>query len=203
MNLSIKFKSETTHTEESIHALAKMQYDIFSVPQKIITYLLSIILIVAGLYLSSKWYGIMYLFIGCLLITSTYVTANYTANKICKLINESGKGYPSSRFLFNDDEVSIYSLPDNTFIDNISYKSFIRISEDKTAFYLFPHKNGGYVIFKNNIYDNNGNKSLDDDFRLFIESRVGSKIKRINEAPIVKLLNLINMHNKMNHKKPL
>ena len=104
-----RFEVTMTHTEESLTALAHMQYDLFCTRNYIARNLLSVVVVVIGAMHFTQFWGIALVAYGAYLMTSTYSSSNHTAKKLTETIKASGKGFPSSRYTFTDKGIEITS----------------------------------------------------------------------------------------------
>lgn len=175
------FLVEIYHNDKTFEALAHMQYDLFCKSNRIGRTIISIAAILAGIVNSENWWGILLIAYGCYLTTSTYASANYTAHKLSKQIQSSGMDFPASRYEFTENGMRIISLPDYKISETlISYDSFLKLGEDRSYLYLFPNTQGGYMIPKAELSD-------EDGFKQFIRRRTGKSFySRI--PPVAKLL---------------
>ena len=106
-----RFDITMEHTEESLTALSHMQYDLFCTRNYIARNLLSLVAIVIGAFNSSHFWGIALIAYGAYLMTSTYSASNHTVKKLTEAIKASGKGFPSSRYLFTEKGIEITFHP--------------------------------------------------------------------------------------------
>ena len=178
------YKVTMTHNEDSLTALAHMQYDLFCTRNFIARSLISLVAIAVGALYFSKVWGIALLAYGGYLITSTYSSSNHTVKKLVESIEASGKGFPSSQYLFSDRQIDIIYHPgqkDEEKMQPVFYKDLVKLGEDARFFYLFPHERGGYCIPKEEL---NGQK---DSFRSFIEEKTGRRFYRRRPSPLQRL----------------
>ena len=169
------------HDEDSLYALAHMQYDLFSTRNFVARSLLSLVLIGVGAYFFAHVWGIALLAYGAYLMTSTYSASNYRVRKLLEEIQSSGSGFPSSRYLFEDKRITIIYHPgkkDEAQLAPVFYTALIRLGEDGRFFYLFPHERGGYCVPKEAL----GEKK--EAFRRFIEEKSGQHFYRRRPSPL-------------------
>lgn len=176
----IYYQVTMQHTEKTIRSLAHMQVDMFAGVQKALRSIISIAMVLFGLANSEQWWGFALLAFGCIFFTGTYGKANQTAMTIVQKINEHGLEFPSSRYTFTENGMTITILPEkaNEKDELLPYNKIICIGEDREYFYLFPNEYGGYMISKEQL-----NKS-ETDFRQFIQNRTG-RIIRSNKPQII------------------
>ena len=97
----------------------------------------------------------------------------------------SGLGYPKSRFLFSQDQVTLSPVPDNKEKRTVmSYQDFCGLGEDLQYFYLFRDRFGGYMIPKEALGEHA------DDFRDFIEEHTNRRFQS-RTAPVIRMLRRI------------
>lgn len=176
----VLYEARMQHDESSFEALAHMQYNIFCGRNRISRTILSAVCILAGVVNFSEWWGILLAAYGCYLMTSKYSSANHTAHKLSKSITDAGMPFPSTRYLFNDDYIEIFSPADSDEGDKLMYSDIHRIAEGMSSFYLFLNEVGGYMIPKEQFKDNVA------EFRGFLEDKTGQRLY-CRSAPIVKL----------------
>ena len=82
------YKVTMTHNEDSLTALAHMQYDLFCTRNFIARSLISLVAIAVGALYFSKVWGIALLAYGGYLITSTYSSSNHTVKKLVESIEK-------------------------------------------------------------------------------------------------------------------
>lgn len=170
------------HSLESFEALSRMQYDLFCFNNRIARSVLALAAILFGLFHFSAWWGILAVAYGCYLTTSTYSSPNHTARKLADQVEQSGLGFPASRFLFYKTEVVICPIPDSDAErTTLAYRDIRRLGEDMNYFYLFRDEYGGYMIPKEALKDKT------DSFRSFLEEAASQRF-RMRTAPVIKLI---------------
>jgi hypothetical protein len=172
------------HTEKTFLALSRMQYDIFWVKRKRIRALLCIFVLFVGIRYFDTWWGLLFTAYGCFALTGTYIAADRRARKLSATVKASGMGFPFSEYVFLEEQIDIFSLPEKTLESSLPYQSIYYLGEDRTAFYLFLESRGGYMILKESL----GTQT--EEFRTFIEKKTHlsfySKL-----PPLVRLLRYI------------
>lgn len=179
-----RFDVTMKHGEDSLFALAHMQYDLFCTRNFIARNLLSAALILLGAYFMSRVWGIFLILYGIYLMTSTYASSNHTVRKLIAQIEASGKGYPSSRYRFEEKRIAITFHPgqkDEEELAPVSYGDLIKLGEDSKYFYLFPNPHGGYCIPKGLL---NGKQK---EFAAFLEEKTGQRFYRRRPSPLRRL----------------
>ncbi|MBR4550118.1 MAG: hypothetical protein IKO83_09440 [Oscillospiraceae bacterium] len=179
-----RFDVTMKHGEDSLFALAHMQYDLFCTRNFIARNLLSAALILLGAYFMSRVWGIFLILYGIYLMTSTYASSNHTVRKLIAQIEASGKGYPSSRYRFEEKRIAITFHPgqkDEEELAPVSYGDLIKLGEDGKYFYLFPNPHGGYCIPKGLL---NGKQK---EFAAFLEEKTGQRFYRRRPSPLRRL----------------
>ncbi len=179
-----KFTVTMTHTEESLVKMAHMQYDLFCLRNYIARNVLGISVVFIGAYFFSRAWGVLLMAYGIYLMTSTYSSANYNAKKTAAAIENSGLGYPSSRYIFEPGQIRIVFRPgreDEEELEPLRYDQILKQGEDREYFYLFANQNGGYMVPKAAL------KGQEADFRRFMEEKTGKAFFR-SRSPLQRLL---------------
>lgn len=170
------------HTESSITALAHMQYDLFCKSNRIAKSCICLVCFAVGAMNVSEWWGLLLICYGGYLMSSRYAAANRTASKLAKSISESGGEHPSSRYLFGENKMRVFTLPNESELDPLPYSAVEGLGEDLNAFYIFQSRYGGYMIPKSEL----GEKER--EFRAFIEKKTGKMfISRRTRLPGVRM----------------
>lgn len=176
------FETSMKHSEETLEALSHMQYDLFCGRNRMVRTLISVVMIMLGVINYSAWWGILVIAYGCYLTTSRYSSSNHTAHKLAQQIRASGMDFPASRFVFDEQAMHIFSLPDEQEInDPLTYSDFSRLGEDSEYFYIFRNEYGGYMLSKVKLAE------TCDEFRAFIEQKTGQTFAR-PRSPLRRLL---------------
>ncbi|MCR5135741.1 MAG: YcxB family protein [Oscillospiraceae bacterium] len=179
-----KFDVTMTHTEESLLALSHMQYDLFCTRNFIVRNVLSITVIVIGAMYIAKFWGIALIAYGGYLMTSAYSSSNHTVKKLVAAIEASGKGYPSSRYLFTEKGIEITFHPgkeDEEKLLPVGYSDILKLGENADYCYLFPSANGGYCVPKKALGERQ------QEFVRFIEGKTGKKFYRRRPSPLQRI----------------
>ena len=169
------------HTEESLEALAHMQYDLFCGSNRVVRTILSAGMVLLGVIMHEKWWSIRASAYGCYLPTSPYASASRTAHKLTAQIKAAGTGFPGSRFLFDNDGMHIRPLPEKEGEEELlPYSQFYGLGEDFQYYYIFRNQYGGYMIPK---------EKLDEDCRAFRDyvAKKSGKSFILKRSPLAKL----------------
>ena len=173
------------HNEETFQLLAHMQYDLFCKGNRISRSVLSVVLILIGVFNTDYWWSYLLIGYGWYLTSSTYSAANHTANKLSRGIHAAKMKFPASRYEFTDEGMVIYTLPeDKPFGEPLLYADFFRLGEDRDYFYIFRNQHGGYMIPKSEL------GAIQEEFRYFVQRNTGKKFER-KLPPIAKLVQAI------------
>ncbi len=187
-----RFEVTMTHTEESLTALAHMQYDLFCTRNFLARNIVSIAVIIIGTMNFSQFWGIVLVAYGAYLMTSTYSSSNYTVKKLTKAITDSGKGFPSSRYCFTEKGIEIIFHPgqkDEEILTPVGYGDIIKLGEDKDYYYLFPTSTGGYSIPKKELGENQ------KSFAQFIEVKTGKRFYWRRPTPMQRIRDWLRARN--------
>lgn len=176
------FEATIQHNDKTFEYLAHMQYDLFCKSNRIARTILSIAAILLGIANSEAWWGILAIGYGCYLTTSTYSSSNHTAHKLAKQIRQAGMDFPSSRYEFSEDGMTVIMLPEEKKLGKpMAYNDFLRLGEDREYFYIFRDQYGGYMIPKSELED------MQEEFRDFVEKKTGLRFQK-RMAPVAKLM---------------
>ena len=183
------FEVEMQHDEDTLVALAHMQYDLFCTRNRVARSILSVLLItIALIYGKGSWVSLLIIAYACYLTTSTYASSNRTAHKLADGIKASGLPFPASRYLFEPDAMRIITLPDEEEMDPLPYSSVLQLGEDMKAYYIFRDQYGGYMCPKAKLGDR------EEAFRKFVQEKTGKKfIRRL--TPIRRLRSWLDSRN--------
>lgn len=176
------YEVKMQHDEDSLVKLSHMQYDLFCQRNKTVRTLISVAVIAAAvLVVQESWLKYVLIAYAGFLLTGSYTSANRTAHKLSEQIRTSGLPFPASRFVFAEDKMHIFSLPEDKELDEpLSYKKIFRLGEDEENFYIFRDQYGGYLIPKAAL----GDKA--DEFRQFIEAKSGQNYAR-RATPVARM----------------
>ena len=167
------FEVKMQHNEDTLVALAHMQYDLFCTRNRVARSFLSVILIlIALLYGGGNWWSLLIIAYACYLTTTTYASSNHTAHKLAEQLKASKMPFPSSRYLFGKDAMQIITLPDGEQLDPLPYSQVLQLGEDFKAYYLFRDQYGGYRIPKEELGEQ------EEEFRKFVQGKTGKKFIR-------------------------
>lgn len=162
-----RFECTIKHNEESLTALAHMQYDLFCTTDRNVKTVLAIVLFVAGAVNVSKWWGMLLIAYGSYLFSSKYSAANRTAKQIFKQLNDSQGEFPYSKYIFEENKMRIITMPNDSELDPLPYSQVEGLGEDMGNFYIFKSRYGGYMIPKSGLGEDR------NEFKSFIESKTG------------------------------
>lgn len=174
-----RYRIEMKHTEDTLVALAHMQYDLFCARNRAARSLLSFVLIAAGVSVSA-WWSLPVIAYGCYLVTTTYAASNRTAHRIVEQLRQSGAPLPHSTYLFESNAMRVLVHPEEEETDPLPYSDVLRMGEDRIAYYLFRDRYGGYMIPKEAL------GAQEEEFRRFVEERTGKMFQR-GRSPLARL----------------
>ena len=152
-------KSETitmTHSKETIRRLSKVQYKSFSGIDRVLWYILSLMLIASG-------FGLIFSFrppityislaMGCLVFTNVGITAKLNANQVIDQIEKSGGRYPSTTVAFYEKDMQITEHTLGKQVRYLKYAYIRKLVEDEAYLYLFVSDKAAYMLPKSEIKD--------------------------------------------------
>ena len=190
----VHYKVSMTHSENTFKRLAHMQYDLFEQKNRWSRTAISLVCMAAGVLNFKLWWGALMIVYASYLTSSTYASADRTAKRLTRAIADSGMGFPSSRFEFQDHAMNIIALPDNVSSgDPFSYSDVLKLGEDDEYFYLFRNRHGGYMMPKTEL------KGKEDDFRAFMEGKTGKHFQA-RVAPVFKLLRRLDVRKRLKNQ---
>lgn len=161
------FTVSIKHNEESLTALSHMQYDLFCRKNLVVRTIIAVVCIALGAGNYSEWWGVLLIAYGGYLLTSKYSSSNHAARKLAAQFKAAGEAYPSSEYIFGNNEMRIIALPDKTELEPLPYDKVYRLGEDLNAFYIFQNQYGGYMIKKAHLGDR------EEEFSEFIKRKTG------------------------------
>lgn len=183
------FTVKMKHSEQSLIALAHMQYDLFCRRNRTVRTIIAGAAVVVGVYYASRsWMYYLLVAYGCYLLTSTYASANHTARKTCEAIKASGLDFPSSRYEFDETKMRVFSLPDNEELSELPYSSVRELGSDMKYYYIFRDEVGGYMIPYTQLGDRR------NEFHRFIEKKTGKSF-RTRRAPVSRFIESMKKRN--------
>lgn len=158
------YKIQTTYTQESIRAVAKMTCDVFLPHVSGRMYLLSFILIiigVAGLVMRRPIFAVILIF-GCYMLLKAEDTSRAFAKQM--LAQYNGK-FPALKFDFRENDVFVATPKES---GAVQYDMFVRLAENEEYFFLFNSDRSAYTIKKTDL---TGDRER--EFKNFLEDKTG------------------------------
>lgn len=134
-------KINMQHSEQTIHRLAKVQYDTYCMHQKLMTLLISVVLLVLGtLNCFNETTSLVLIAIGCF----TFTGMNAPATRNAKKMIEYAKGdFPASEYVFGEDSVEISGDGKKTIL---RYSEIFGLICDGAYLYLFINRFSAYMV---------------------------------------------------------
>ena len=187
-----KIKIQTTYTEESIRAVAKMTYDLFLPRVSGRMYLLGFILIivgVAGIVMMKPIFAVT-LVLGGYMLLMAEGAARAVAERMIAYYN--GK-FPTLKFDFRENDIFVVAPKES---GSMEYDIFIRLAENKDYFFLFNDDQSAYSIKKTDFA-----AGEESEFKTFLEGKTGLAFE--HGTPILKKILAAHHHaaNKKRSKK--
>ena len=183
------FKIQTTYTEESVRAVAKMTYDLFLPHVSGRMYLLAFILIavgVAGIAMMKPIFAVT-LVLGGYMCLRAEGAARAVAERMLAYYN--GK-LPTLKFDFREKDVFVVAPKES---GSMQYEIFVRLAENKDYFFLFNDDQSAYSIKKTDFA-----AGEEGEFKTFLEGKTGLAFEQ--GTPILKKI-LAAHHHAANRKK--
>ncbi len=178
------YQATMQHTEKTLEALSRMQYNLFCTKSRISHIAISLFLIVYGVSNFTQGWGILLTALGCYASTSLYNSANHKARKLAQQIKDANMPFPASRYLFCQEEMKICSLTNDEPDGTLPYRDIHRLGEDNNYFYIFPDSYSGYMFPKSDFGEDVAM------FRTFIEEK-SAKNFHMHTIPAARLLHYL------------
>ena len=163
------FKIQTTYTEESIRAVAKMTYDLFLPHVSGRIYLLALILIivgVAGIVMMRPIFAVT-LVLGGYMLLRAEGAARAVAERMLAYYNDK---FPTLKFDFRENDVFVVAPNES---GSMQYDIFVRLAESKEYFFLFNGDQSAYSIKKTDLA-----AGEESEFKTFLEEKTGLAFER-------------------------
>lgn len=159
----VKFSAKMKYDADTVNKLTEMQYAIFHYKEKFILFLASVFFLFCGFYMGANtFWGILFIFMGCILITGINTRPRSIAKKFIKQLD--GK-FPSFTYTFTDTGFASYQEDAET-----EYSSIIRLIEDKKYLYIYVTQEKAYMIDSSLLTPNNR-----EELKSFISKKTGLK----------------------------
>jgi len=169
--IHMKFKAEMRHTNKSIHRLSSVQHQAFRPGVRLLWSVCGVGCIWGAVRAADQFLFYILLFAGIWLLLNLELPAKHQADKIIKA---AGGVLPHTRYRFEETEVHISS---GDYQKTISYKQFYALLEDKSYFYLFVNRNGGFMVDKSSIDPNDP-----AEWKNFLQNRSNLTFRRVSAA---------------------
>jgi len=182
------FKIQTTYTQESIRAVAKMTYDLFLPHVSGRMYLLAFILIivgVAGIAMLKPIFAVT-LVLGCYMLMRAEGAARAVAERMLAYYNDK---FPTLKFDFREKDVFVVAPKES---GSMQYDIFVRLAENKEYFFLFNGDQSAYSIKKTDFV-----AGEESEFKSFLEDKTGLTF----EHGTTLLKKILSAHHHAAHKK--
>ncbi len=163
---------EFHHSEESIRALSRMQYDLFHLPARLIRGVCAVTILILAVASLPSWWAFFLIFYGSFLLTGRYREADRKANRIIQAAKESGQPFPRSRYVFRSDGLHVYSLPDEREEAILPYAGVQCLAEDRLYYFLFRDRYGGYCLRKKDLGETKAAA-----LRSYLEKKTGQRFQ--------------------------
>ncbi len=134
------------HTEDTVHRLAKVQFNTYSMGVKVVSMLVSVILLLLGM---SEKFGaatsLVLMALGCWTLTSMNAPARRNAKKI---IAQTKGDLPCSEFRFEEKGITVCG---DGKTDKVEYGKLYSLITDGSYLYLFLNRYSAYMIPLNHM----------------------------------------------------
>lgn len=179
----MEYSAQIEHSEETFKRLARIQYDAYCVPTKLMLAALGAVCVYLGMTMTGSAFSMVLLFLGCWTIISIQLPAKRNAEKMIAM----AKGdFPVTQYRFWTDHIQISGEQTSA---ELNYTQIYDLLEDREYLYLFLNRTSGYMIPKDSV------SPCIEDFILFLEKKTGKK-----KSSVKGLLSL-NLSALLHHKK--
>lgn len=138
------FRAKMKHSASTIQKLIQTQYDVFQFKKKLVHMIISLALILFGLYADQTMYmPIICLFIGCVMLANLNMQPRSQAKEVIK---QMGGKFPKSDYTFTDEGFKFYDKG-----DIIPYGTLVRLVEDRQYMYLYVTEQSAYMVDKGTV----------------------------------------------------
>lgn len=160
------YRAKMRHSADTIKKLIQTGYDVFQFRRKLLNAVISLGLILFGLYADqSMFMPMIALFAGCVMLANLNAIPRIQSKNVLAQIN--GK-FPKSDYSFFEQE-----FKDHDKGDPIPYTRLIRLVEDRQYMYLYVAEQSGYMVDKGTV--TGGSVS---DLKTYLEIETGMKFAR-------------------------
>lgn len=167
------FTAENIHSEASVRKLSAVQYNIFGIGKKLKIFITGAVLVAAAVFGNPGETGFFLMMMtGGWLLMSTGLPQIRQTDKLIERMN--GK-FPGSSFLFEEDEIIVYTGSD---FQRIPYERIVTIAKDAEYYYLFISRMSAYMFPKDSVMPSGG-------FEEFLEEKAG--------LPLIKPCSILRM----------
>lgn len=160
-----RFTAHITHTYDTILRMFRVMDDTFFFKRKLLMAFGGMVLAVLGVWNIESIAGLLFLMIGCWLLTSLNLPAKNQADNIKKAL---GGQYPANKYEFFDKNFVLYAQNQ----DVVTYDKIKKLVEDEGYFYLCLNEQASYMLEKASL----GTEL--EKFRAFMEKATGLKWRK-------------------------
>ena len=173
-----KYTARINHSEETIKAMARTQFECFKGKSYYITFVVCLGLLAAAIFWKGIPQGVQILFlaVGCF----TLIGLNSPPKKLAEQVIKNLKGkFPKMGYVFSADSVQLTGADEDA---ELKYKDILLLVEDRNYLYIFIQNRSAYMI------DTSSVKPDAAGFKAFLEKKTGLHWTRTGSNPLHKAI---------------
>ena len=169
-----KYTARIEHSEATVKAMAKTQFECFKGKSYYITFLACIAMLGAALFWKDIPQGLQILFlaVGCF----TLVGLNSPPKKLAEQVIKNLRGkFPKMGYVFTPGSVQLTGADEGA---ELTYKDILLLVEDRNYLYIFIQNRSAYMIDISSV------KPDAESFKAFLERKTGLHWTRTGSNPL-------------------
>ncbi len=176
------FHFEVQYDRKLIRTLSRVHYDVSMAGRKVLSVLVGVVCLLVGGRLIGQMaepWNILFVLYGCFSIAFVNVPARWRSEKICDMIEKSGRGYPCTLFDFGASSFTANTRGSGGNGDTHPYSDCCRLIETSDGYFCFISREAAFPLPFSAIPE-----EARGAFRQFLEEKTGRAF-----APVPSLLN--------------
>jgi len=172
-----KYTARIEHSEATVKAMAKAQYESFRPKSYYYLFAASLIMLAAAIFWKTMPNGLQILFIaaGCFILVGLGSPPKRLAEQVIKNLRGN---FPKMGYVFTDASVQLTGADAAT---ELKYKEILLLVEDPRYFYIFIQNRSAYMLDRSSV------KPDAEAFKAFLSKKTGLDWSR-NSNPLNKSL---------------
>lgn len=146
------YTARMQHSRETVRHFVRVQYDSFEWGRKLLMFVLSVAVILAGLASGTSLVAILCLFVGCILLTNSNARADSVADGVIEAMHGS---FPALSYRFTAE-----GFTDGEDRPVVPYDRLYRLIDDGEYLCLFTSKASGYMLRRDSVAGEGGADGL-------------------------------------------